>query len=284
MTLPIFRADDDPGPSFVDVLRRAGRGPRWGDLPNGADLKVPHGTTVVAVRYADGVVMAGDRRATTGNFIAHRSMEKVFPADRHSGVAIAGAAGPATEMVKLFQLQLEHYEKVEGAELSLEGKANQLGQMVRGHLPAAMQGLAVVPLFAGFDTRRNVGRLFEYDVTGGRYEESDFAATGSGSMHAGTVIKIGYRRDLDRSDAIDLVINAVFQAADEDSATGGPDPVRRIFPMIATITTEGFQAVEEDEVSDRFAALVDRLSIPASTTAIGAAPGATHSAPGGSLR
>jgi proteasome beta subunit len=156
--------------------------------------------------------------------------------------------------------------------------------MVRGHLPAAMQGLAVVPLFAGFDTRRNVGRLFEYDVTGGRYEESDFAATGSGSMHAGTVIKIGYRRDLDRSDAIDLVINAVFQAADEDSATGGPDPVRRIFPMIATITSEGFQAVEEDEVSDRFAALVDRLSIPASTTAIGAAPGATHSAPGGSLR
>jgi proteasome beta subunit len=121
-------------------------------------------------------------------------------------------------------------------------------------------------------------------VTGGRYEESDFAATGSGSMHAGTVIKIGYRRDLDRSDAIDLVINAVFQAADEDSATGGPDPVRRIFPMIATITSEGFQAVEEDEVSDRFAALVDRLSIPASTTAIGAAPGATHSAPGGSLR
>ena len=271
MTLPIFRADDDPGPSFVDVLRLAGRGPRWGDLPDGADLKVPHGTTVVAVRYADGVVMAGDRRATSGNFISHRSMEKVFPADRHSGVAIAGAAGPAVEMVKLFQLQLEHYEKVEGAELSLEGKANQLSQMVRGHLPAAMQGLAVVP-------------LFEYDVTGGRYEESDFAATGSGSLHAGTVIKIGYRRDLDRSDAIDLVINAVFQAADEDSATGGPDPVRRIFPMIATITSEGFQAVEEDEVSDRFAALVDRLSIPASTTAIGAAPGATHSAPGGSLR
>src|SRR5690554_4545246 len=242
MTLPIFRADDDPGPSFLEVLRRTGLEPNWGELPRDlAPHEVTHGTIVVALKFADGVVMAGDRRATSGNFISHRSMEKVFPADRHSGVAIAGAAGPALEMVKLFQLQLEHYEKVEGAELSLEGKANQLSQMVRGHLPAAMQGLAVVPLFAGFDTRRNVGRLFEYDVTGGRYEESDFAATGSGSLHAGTVIKIGYRRDLDRSDAVDLVINALFQAADEDSATGGPDPVRNIYPMIATITAEGFE-------------------------------------------
>jgi proteasome beta subunit len=272
MTLPIYRADDDPGPSFVDVLRRAGRVPGWDELPAGSAADIPHGTTVVAVRYADGVVMAGDRRATSGNFISHRSMEKVFPADRHSGVAIAGAAGPAIEMVKLFQLQLEHYEKVEGGELSLEGKANQLGQMVRGHLPAAMQGLAVVPLFAGFDTRRNRGRLFEYDVTGGRYEESDFAATGSGSLHAGTVIKIGYRRELDRSDAIDLVINALFQAADEDSATGGPDAVRGIFPMIATITADGFDPVAEDEVRERFAALVDRLTQPGSTTTVAPTP------------
>ena len=158
-------------------------------------------------------------------------MEKVFPADRHSGVAIAGAAGPAVEMVKLFQLQLEHYEKVEGAELSLEGKANQLGQMVRSHLPAAMQGFVVVPLFAGYDLRRGTGRLFEYDVTGGRYEESDFAATGSGSLHAGTVVKLGYRPSLDRSDAVELVINSLFQAADEDSATGGPDLVRGIYPV-----------------------------------------------------
>jgi proteasome beta subunit len=272
MTLPIFRADDDPGPSFVDVLRRAGHDPRWQDLPDDVRVDAPHGTTVVAIRYADGVVMAGDRRATSGNFISHRAMQKVFPADRHSGVAIAGAVGPALEMVKLFQLQLEHYEKVEGAELSLEGKANQLGQMVRGHLPAAMQGLAVVPLFAGFDTRRNVGRLFEYDVTGGRYEESDFAATGSGSLHAGTVIKIGYRRELDRSEVIDLAINALFQAADEDSATGGPEPVRGIFPLIATITSDGFRAVEESEVSERFAALLERLSTPGSTTVVGPTP------------
>src|SRR5258708_680410 len=152
-------------------------------------LAIAHGTTVVAIRYADGVVMAGDRRATSGNLISHRTMEKVFAADRHSGVAIAGAAGPAMEMVKIFQLQLEHYEKVEGAELSLEGKANQLSAMVRGNLPAAMQGLVVVPLFAGYDTGRKQGRLFQYDVTGGRYEETNFATTGSGSLHAGTVVK-----------------------------------------------------------------------------------------------
>jgi proteasome beta subunit len=193
-------------------------------------------------------------------------MEKVFPADRHSGVAIAGAAGPALEMVKLFQLQLEHYEKVENAALSLEGKANQLGQMVRNHLPAAMQGLAVVPLFAGYDTRRDLGRLFEYDVTGGRYEEQDFAATGSGSLHAGTVIKLGYRRELDRSDATDLAIQALFQAADEDSATGGPDPVRGIYPVIATITDEGFSRLSDDEVAERFRALVDRMATTDSTT------------------
>src|SRR3990170_8280928 len=155
MTFPLYRPGDDPGPSFADLLRRTGAVPP--DL-GGAVEGVTHGTTVVAVRYADGVVMAGDRRATSGNLISHRTMDKVFPADRHSGVAIAGAAGPALEMVKLFQLQLEHYEKVENAALSLEGKANQLGQMVRDHLPAAMQGFAVVPLFAGYDVRRGRGR------------------------------------------------------------------------------------------------------------------------------
>ena len=150
------------------------------------------------MRFADGVVMAGDRRATSGNLISHRGMEKVVQADRFSGVAIAGAAGPAMEMIKLFQLQLEHYEKVEGASLSLEGKANQLSMMVRGNLPAAMQGMVVVPIFAGYDLRRRTGRLFTYDVTGGRYEEQDYVATGSGSLHAGTVIKIGYRESMTR--------------------------------------------------------------------------------------
>jgi proteasome beta subunit len=266
MTLPIFRADDDPGPSFLDVLRRSGREPRWTELPRGLEpAELSHGTTVVAVRYADGVVMAGDRRATAGNLISHRRMEKVFPADRHSGVAIAGAAGPAVDMVKLFQLQLEHYEKVEGAELSLEGKANQLALMVRGHLPAALQGFVVVPLFAGYDLRRGTGRLFEYDVTGGRYEESDYASTGSGSLHAGTVIKMGFRPGLARNEAVELVISSLFQAADEDAATGGPDLVRGIYPVVATITTEGFQALENDEIAERFRALLDRMTTASAT-------------------
>jgi proteasome beta subunit len=274
MTLPTFRAPDDPGPSFLEVLARTGGAPRWGTLPAGSLPAHDHGTTVVAIRYADGVVMAGDRRATSGNLISHRNMEKVFAADRHSGVAIAGAAGPAIEMVKLFQLQIEHYEKVEGAELSLEGKANQLSQMVRGHLPAAMQGFVVVPLFAGYDVRRGVGRLFEYDVTGGRYEESDFAATGSGSLHAGTVIKLGYRADLDRDATVELAIKALFQAADEDSATGGPDLVRGIYPVVATISTDGFARLADAEVADRFRSLLDRMAAPTGTTATGALPSA----------
>ena len=216
--------------------------------------------------------MAGDRRATSGNLISHRTMDKVFPADRHSGVAIAGAAGPAMEMVKLFQLQLEHYEKVEGVELSLDGKANQLSAMVRQHLPAALQGLVVVPLFAGYDVRRRQGRLFQYDVTGGRYEEHNFASTGSGSLHAGTVVKLGYREDLPRMDAVDLVIAALFQAADEDSATGGPDVVRGIYPTLATITSDGFDKVPDEEVADRFRVLVERLSTPESTATVGPSP------------
>src|SRR3954470_2800526 len=210
MTFPLFAPGDDPGPSFAELLRRTGHAPA---VPTAPIEGVTHGTTVVALRYADGVVMAGDRRATSGHLISHRLMEKVYPADRHSGVAIAGAAGPAMEMVKLFQLQLEHYEKVEGTELSLEGKANQLSGMVRSNLPAAMQGLVVIPLFAGYDLRRGAGRLFQYDVTGGRYEESNFASTGSGSLHASTVVKLGFREGLSREDTVDLAISALFQAA-----------------------------------------------------------------------
>jgi proteasome beta subunit len=214
------------------------------------------------------------KRATSGNLISHRTIEKVFPADRHSGVAIAGAAGPAIEMVKLFQLQLEHYEKVEGTALSLDGKANQLSQMVRNHLPAAMQGLAVVPLFAGYDTRRQTGRLFQYDITGGRYEESNHAATGSGSLHASTVVKLGWREGLDREAALDLAISALFQAADEDSATGGPDLVRGIYPTIATITGDGFASVDQSEIADRFRALLAGL------TGVPGAEGGTESTGG----
>jgi proteasome beta subunit len=164
------------------------------------------------------------------------------------------------EMVKLFQLQLEHYEKVEGTSLSLEGKANQLGQMVRNHLPAAMQGLVVVPLFAGFDTRRESGRLFQYDVTGGRYEEIDFATSGSGSLHAGTVLKLGYRPDASRDDALDLALAAIYTAADEDTATGGPDAARGIYPIVATITDEGFRQVDDEELATLSAVVIDRLA------------------------
>jgi proteasome beta subunit len=215
----------------------------------------------VALRYGNGVVMAGDRRATEGNIIAHRSMEKVFPADRHSAVAIAGAAGPAVEMVKLFQTQLEHYEKVEGVALSLEGKANQLGQMVREHLPMAMQGLVVVPLFAGFDLRLGEGRIFTYDVTGGHFEEADHASTGSGGRDARNTIKLGWRPDLARREGIELAVQALYEAADEDSATGGPDLVRGIFPVVATVTAGGYERVPDTEVAERFAALVERRSV-----------------------
>jgi proteasome beta subunit len=262
MDLPLFSLADDPGPDFSALVRRAGLlMPDPGLAPGQSPpVAITHGTTVVAIRFERGVLMAGDRRATSGNLISHRAIEKVFAADRHSGVAIAGAAGPAMEMVKLFQLQLEHYEKVEGDELSLDGKANQLSQMVRSHLPAAMQGLAVVPLFAGYDVRRSLGRLFQYDVTGGRYEESNFAATGSGSLHAATVVKLGFREGLTRDETIDLAINALFQAADEDSATGGPDPVRGIYPTVATITAEGFTRVGELEVAERFERLLERLA------------------------
>ena len=262
MSLYLFTAGDDHGPSFADLLRRVQPSAAHPDAPKPATAGLPgeirHATTIAALRYAGGVIMAGDRRATEGVSIAHRSIEKVFPADRFSAVAIAGAAGPAIEMVRLFQTQLEHYEKVEGTVLSLEGKANQLAQMVRSHLPMAMQGLAVVPLFAGWDALRETGRIFTYDVTGGRYEETDFHATGSGGRDAKTTIKLGYRDAMSRDDAVELALEALFQAADEDAATGGPDLVRGIFPIVATVDVTGFARVPDDEVAARFAAFLER--------------------------
>ena len=257
--MPVFTPGEDPGSSFADLLRRIGASATdvGGDVT--ALGALPHATTCVAMRYTDGVVMAGDRRATAGNLISHRAMDKVVEADRHSAVAIAGAAGPAMEMVRLFQLQLEHYEKVEGTALSLEGKANQLSGMIRGNLQAAMMGLAVVPIFGGYDLRRQVGRLFAYDVTGGRYEEREYVATGSGSLHAGTVIKVGYRPGMDRSDAVNLVCRALWEAADADSATGGPDMLRNIFPIVATITADGFTAVDDDELRQRYETIADDI-------------------------
>jgi proteasome beta subunit len=251
--LPLFAPAGDPGPSFVDLLRRVDPDAAvrpLGDL-RASDLEITHGTTVVAIRAADGVVMAGDRRATAGHTIANRRIEKVFAADEHSGVAIAGAAGPAVEMVRLFQVQLRHYEKVEGEQLSLEGKANQLAQMVRANLPAAMQGFVVVPLFAGYDHRRRRGRVFSYDATGGKYEEADFQANGSGGIHARNWIKGGWTEDLSADAATDLAIRALFAAADEDAATGGPDLVRGIYPLVAIIDADGFRMLDDATVAAR---------------------------------
>jgi proteasome beta subunit len=235
-------------PSFVDALRAYAPELLEVRASGGTMPEVPHGTTVAAIRFADGVAMGGDRRATEGMTIAQRDIEKVFPADEFSAVAIAGAAGPAIEMVRLFQTELEHYEKIEGFPLSLEGKANKLGQMVRSNLPLAMQGLVVLPLFCGYDTRRNTGRIFRYDVTGGRWEDADYHATGSGGKDARASLKKRYRSDMDAAVAVDVLMEALYDAADEDAGTGGPDLVRGIFPVVATVTGRGYQRVADDEL------------------------------------
>ncbi|CAM5713315.1 Proteasome subunit beta OS=Streptomyces alboniger OX=132473 GN=prcB PE=3 SV=1 [Streptomyces alboniger] len=222
-------------------------------------IEAPHGTTIVAVKFPGGVVLAGDRRATMGNMIAQRDIEKVFPADEYSAVGIAGTAGLAVEMVKLFQLELEHFEKVEGATLSLEGKANRLSTMIRGNLGMAMQGLAVVPIFAGYDVDREKGRIFTYDVTGGRSEEHvGYAATGSGSVFARGAMKKLYHDGLTEDEATTLVIQALYDAADDDSATGGPDVGRRIYPIVTVITDDGFRRLTDDESSAIARSILER--------------------------
>ncbi|WP_432548547.1 proteasome subunit beta [Kineococcus sp. SYSU DK004] len=209
----------------------------------------PHATTIVALVTADGVVVAGDRRATAGNVIAQRDIEKVFPADDHSAVGIAGTAGLALEMVRLFQVELEHYEKLEGALMSFEGKANRLSAMIRGNLGLAMQGLAVVPLFAGYDLDARRGRIVSYDVTGGRYEEVDHHAVGSGSVFARGALKKLFRPGLGSADAVRVAVEALWDAADDDSATGGPDLVRRTWPVVAVVSAEGYRRLEQEELS-----------------------------------
>jgi proteasome beta subunit len=210
--------------------------------------EAPHGTTIVAATFSGGVVMAGDRRATMGNVIAQRDIEKVFPADEYSCVGIAGTAGLAVEMVRLFQTELEHYEKIEGTTLSMDGKANRLATLIRGSLPMAMQGLAVLPLFAGFDLQRRGGRIFSYDVTGGRYEETAFHAVGSGSVFARGALKKLYRSDLGERECVMATLQALYDAADDDSATGGPDLARRIFPVVAVVSEDGYTKMSDDAV------------------------------------
>ncbi len=223
----------------------------------------PHGTTIVALRGDFGAVMAGDRRATMGNFIAQRDIEKVFPADDHSVIGIAGTAGIAVELVRLFQVELEHYEKIEGVPLSLDGKANRLAAILRGNLGMAMQGLAVVPLFAGYDLDRARGRIYSYDVTGGRYEEHDFHAVGSGSMFARGSLKKLYRPGASASEAIAVALEGLYDAADDDSATGGPDLARRIFPSVTVVDADGVREVDEATVEQAVTEIVRaRMSRP----------------------
>ena len=232
-------------------------------LPPGGALEAPHGTTIVTLTFDGGVIMAGDRRATMGNLIANRDMQKVFGADDYSAVGIAGTAGLAIEVVKLFQVELEHYEKIEGTLLSLEGKANRLASMIRGNLGMAMQGLAVVPLFAGFDLQGDVGRIFSYDVTGGCYEEHDHHSVGSGSLFARGSMKKLWRPGLDAAAAVRVAIEALYDAADDDSATGGPDLGRRIWPTLALVDAQGLRFVPDEQLAGVVEAIVaDRRDNP----------------------
>ncbi|HEY2552545.1 MAG TPA: proteasome subunit beta [Streptosporangiaceae bacterium] len=255
--------------SFADFLAAAAPdllpsspaagGAAGGTLP--ADL--PHGTTIVAAAFDGGVVMAGDRRATAGSMIAQREIEKVMRSDEYSCIGIAGAAGVGLDLVRLFRVELEHYEKLEGRALSLEGKANRLATIIRGNLGAAMQGLVVVPLFAGYDDDRGQGRIFSYDVTGGRYEEHRFHSIGSGSPFARGSLKKLYADGMQAADAILACMQALYDAADDDSATGGPDLTRRIFPIVTTVTADGFQKLTEDESAGYAQSVVDgRMSQP----------------------
>lgn len=211
--------------------------------------ETPHATTVVAMTFAGGVVMAGDRRATMGNFIASRHIEKVFPADQYSVLGIAGTAGIAIDITRLFQVELEHYEKIEGTLLSLDGKSNRLAAMVRANLPMAMQGLSVVPLFAGYDTERREGRLFSYDVTGGRYEEAEHHSVGSGSAFARGSLKKLWSPNLDEATAVRIAVEALYDAADDDSATGGPDVVRKLWPVVYSVNSAGNHRIGDHELS-----------------------------------
>ena len=249
-------------PELLPASRSAALGGSGRSDANESQL-APHGTTIVALRGDFGAVMAGDRRATMGNFIAQRDIEKVFPADDHSVIGIAGTAGIAVEIVRLFQVELEHYEKIEGVPLSLDGKANRLAAILRGNLGMAMQGLAVVPLFAGYDIDRGKGRIYSYDVTGGRYEEHDFHAVGSGSMFARGSLKKLYRPVASAQEAISVALEALYDAADDDSATGGPDLARRIFPSVTVVDADGVREVDEATVEAAVTEIVQaRMSRP----------------------
>jgi len=258
--------------SFTDFLAShspellpGARGLSLPPLAGGSDVikELPHATTIVAAASDRGVVVAGDRRATAGNMISKRDVEKVFRSDEFSAIAMAGVASIGLEFIRLFQVELEHYEKMEGRSLSLEGKANRLGSMVRGNIALAMQGLAMIPLFAGYDEETGVGRIFSYDVAGGPYEEHRYHSIGSGSVFAKSSLKKLYSDGMSVADAVLACVQALYDAADDDSATGGPDLARRIFPVVTTITGDGFQRLSDAEAADYAQQVVDsRMQSP----------------------
>lgn len=246
--------------SFVDFLASVAPAAALGGFAGGSEPSQlsAQATTIVALTFADGVLMAGDRRATVGHLIASRDIEKVFPADEFSAIGIAGSAGPAIELVRLFQLELEHFEKIEGGPLSLDGKANRLATMLRSQLELAMRGLAVLPLFAGYDLDRGSGRVFSYDVTGGRYEVDEPYCVGSGAYFARGSLKNTWRPDLTLPEAIRASVLALIDAAEEDSATAGPDLERAIWPVVSTVTADGYRRVPDEELEDLVAGLTEQ--------------------------
>ncbi len=259
----VLKSGNYQGSSFFELLRadHPELAPDFSSWASSSGVQIPEGTTVLAFKFAEGVLVAGDRLATEGHRVASRDIEKVFATDSHSLMAISGAAGPCIEMGRVLSVELEHYEKIEGEGLELEGKANKLGQMIRANLPAAMQGLVVVPLFAGYDLRRKAGRLWKYDITGGRYEESEYEATGSGGLYAGESLKKSWNRDLSRDDAVGAAITALTDAADQDRATGGIDLQRQIFPMIRIASRDGIEAVSEDQIDAIYRRLMEERSV-----------------------
>lgn len=258
---------NDPGSSFHDLLMSqypnllSARSGGAGILTDKQDLlkSIPHGTTILALRYQDGVVICGDRRATEGYSISERRIEKVYKTDETSAIAISGAAGPCIEMTRLFQVELEHYEKLEGVLLSMEGKANKLAQMIKANLPLAMQGLVVIPIYAGYDLKRKTGRIFKYDVAGGRYEEREYYATGSGGRDAKGTLKRIFKPNLSGEEATRIALEAIYDAAESDVATGGPDMLRNIFPNVKVISKDGVKDVPDETVKAIYEAMIAQL-------------------------
>ncbi len=260
----MLKPDDYGKTDFLQILknRYPDQVTDWNQLnsiPDNLSHNYLEGTTVLALVYKNGVILAGDRQATEGFQVGERRIQKVFKINRHSAIAVAGVAGPCFETAKLFQVQVEFYEKMEGTTLSLDGQANYLSSLVRMNLSLAMQGLIVLPIFAGYDLKQNKGRIFKYDALGGRYEEDAYYAIGSGGKDARSTLKKMYSPGMSEQEALTAVAEALWDAADEDIATGGPDLIRKIFPTLTAITEQGVSDISDETVAELFEELVARL-------------------------